>query len=113
MASIIDKLKKRKCYTITIDGEAVKLRSLTFGELSRLEGLPSNEKPGFMLGCALLEDDSTRAFSIADGETDAQFSKRVSDSIPDVPTDTLRAICDAVGKLAQNIPPQDTLVKNS
>lgn len=113
MTGVLDKLKKRRSYPVTIDGETVNVRSLTIGELQRMESVEGDDKAGFVLGCALLETDGQRSFIQGAEESDAEFGKRVLAASVDIPTDNLSALKDAINKLSNNIPPQETIRKNS
>lgn len=112
MASVIDKLKKRRSYPITIDGETFHIRAMTLGEMKRMESIDQEKAVGFMLGSALVEPDTTRSFPQAEGETDEAFADRVAETLADTPSDTIRAIGDRVQKLNHSMPSQESLAKN-
>jgi len=110
--AVLDKLKKRRCYSITVNDEQINVRSLSYGELARLDNVKTEVKPGFIVGCAVLEDDGSRAFSQAEGESDDDFATRVAAECPDVPSDTLRLLSDTIQKLNHSLPTQENLRKN-
>lgn len=114
MASVLEKLAKRRCYPITVqNGEPVHVRALTFGELRALESLPQQLSGGFIFGVGVVTDTGEQAIPILEGETHQQFAERVSDILVDheIPTDTLRDVNEAIIKLMK-VPPVEDIAKN-
>lgn len=109
--SMIDRLKKRRCYPVQIGEDTVYLRSMTLGEMDRTEKLPYDDRTGFVLACSLIQQDGTPEFSAITGETDAELSGRVIAAMSDVPDDNLRAIADAIQKL-RHTPTVESIAKN-
>ena len=110
--SILTQIKKRRSYPIDINGDKVSIRALTLGELSTLDSLPLDLKPGFVIGSALLQEDGSREFVPNEGEPPSDFSRRVTEACQDVPSDTIRLISEMANKLNHTVPTLENLRKN-
>lgn len=125
MASMIDRLKRRKCYPVTLPGqggEKIWVRALTIGEMRAVDSLPAELRAAFALGCAIVTDTGEQDMprgtvpgkSPGDGsapETNEEYATRVLSLLSDVPTDNLNTASEAIAKLRDQ-PPVEELVKN-
>ena len=107
MSSILDKMRKRRFYPVKIGDETIHVRSMTIGEMGRMEAVEAGFKTPFVVACCLLRDDGSQEFTKAgadvDGilETDTDFAKRVNDALADVQPETLKELCQAVGRIGE------------
>jgi len=109
--SMIEKLRKRRSYPVTIGEETVHVRALTEGE--RTEVLPFKSEDssfGFVIGCGLLNDAQEPEFVKAPGESPQDFGTRVLKEA-DLPTDTRTELATAILNLTSG-PKREALVKN-
>ena len=103
--SVLDKMKKRRCYPISLGDEKIHVRAMTLSELTRIDAIDADNRTGFMLGCCLVSDDGNPEFTKrpADGdqpaEDDNAFGKRVMDAMVDVDPPTIRAAIDGIAKV--------------
>lgn len=112
MSAVLDRLKKKRGYPVQIEGEEFFVRSLTIGELRRLEKVPTESKTGFLVGCALCDDaNGGQSFPKEGEEADEVWSARVSDLIADVPTETIRALSEGVASISKT-PRLEAVAKN-
>lgn len=110
--SVIDRLRKRRFYPVTIDGEQVHIRALLDSELkTAMEFKDDDESVGFAIGCSLLNEDRTPVFSQLTNETPKQFGARVL-AEADLPSDTKAELRDKIVKLSNGPPSEDDLKKN-
>lgn len=111
--SVIDKLRKRRAYPVTIGDEKVTVRSLLESEIDLLNSISGDaESYGVAIGCGLLEEDGSAAFTRAADEDAKAFGGRVLKSI-DMPTDTKKELGDKIMSLTINGPSVEKLEKNS
>lgn len=94
MSKTIEKLKRRKRVTITLDnGEEIAGRALTMKEISEADQLSDEHKGLFVLGLMLLEDDGSQ--SIPRGDLDAnQFAKHVESELAEVDMPTIAEVSE-------------------
>lgn len=111
MITVLDRLRKRRCYPVPEAGEGIFVRSLTRGELIRLGALEGDDKTDFVIGCVLVTQAGEPVFPKHSDETDAEFCARVKAAFLDVDTETVAQISAAVGRIGK-VPPPETLVKN-
>jgi len=112
MASIADRLRKRRFYPFTIDGETVHIRALLESELKEMKPFFNEEASfGYAIGCGLLNDDKSQAFSRLPDESPKSFGERVLAEM-DLPIDTRSDLVMAIVKLGQPHS-RETLLKNS
>jgi len=110
--SVIDKLRKRRAYQVTIGDEKVTVRSLLESEIDLLNTISGDaESYGVAIGCGLLEEDGSAAFVRAADEDAKTFGARVLKSI-DMPTDTKKELGDKIMSLTINGPSVEKLEKN-
>lgn len=111
-SSILGKLRKKRGFPVSVQGEDYFIRSLTLGELRRLESLPVESKTAFALCCALCANaEGQPAFPKDDAEDDAKWAQRIADDISDVPTETIRALSQAVADIGKPTSPA-SIAKN-
>ncbi len=60
MATIRERLQRRRCYPVPIGDEKFYVRALTIGEMKIFDELDDALKPGFMLACALVDDSGNQ-----------------------------------------------------
>jgi len=112
VSAVLERLRKKRGYPVTIDGETFYVRSLTIGELRRLDSLDAEAKTGFVVACALCADaNGGQELPQAEGESDATWALRVLTELADVPTETIRALSDGVAKIGKT-PALETVAKN-
>lgn len=111
MSKTLAKYRKRRAWPITVNGEEVQVRSPTGGEWTRSEAIVSDDKNAFLMGIISLEEDGTQLFPQHDGETDADFAKRVKAELSDVETEVIREVIQQMAKGA-NPPAIGAIVKN-
>jgi len=83
MASAIDKVRKRLKYPVDLDGDTVYVRALRGSEFRTAHQELANNDAGFgyAIGCGLLNDDGSQAFSVQPGESAEAFGNRVLDEL--------------------------------
>lgn len=111
MITVLDRLRKRRCYPVPEAGEGIFVRSLTRGELIRLARIEGDAKTDFVLGCVLVTEAGAPVLPPLEGESDADFCERVKTAFLDVDTETVSQITQAVGRIGK-VPPPETLRKN-
>ncbi len=112
MSETLNKLRKKRGFPVEIDGDTFHVRSLTLGELRRVETLKPADKTGFVIGCTLCTGDGGEPeFPKQDGEDDSAWAQRVVDELADVPTETIRTLSDRVASLGK-VPKTPDIVKN-
>lgn len=111
MSTILDRIKKRRCYPVEIAGGTVYVRALTRGELERVNKLPDELKTDFMIGCVLVEESGESVIPRNDGESDEEFCRRVAGHTADTDSETVSTILGAVSKIGKT-PPAETLAGN-
>lgn len=124
MSPVLERLRKKRAYPVKIDGDVFHVRSLTIGELRRLDAVSvmadstdsAEEKAqlrtGLFYALAICADETGEAaFPKLVDESDASLARRIKDEFSDVPLETLRAIGEAVQKIGQT-PKVETIVKN-
>lgn len=110
--SVVQKLRKRRAYTVTIAGESVLIRSLLNSEFDAImEFRDENESIGAAIGFGLLNDDETPAFTRLTDESSKAFGGRVLKDL-DVPLDTRKELSDKILKLTVEGPTVEKLEKN-
>ena len=110
--TLTEKLRKRRFYPVTIGEETVHVRRLTVDEAERVDGIENGLiKAFFMVGCCLLDESGTPAYSRNDDESDIQFAERVKVEGKDIPADTLADITAGIWK-ATKVPSPGTTSKN-
>lgn len=112
MPSIIDRLKKRRCYPIPIGDDRIHLRALTIDELKTVDTLPPELAVPFAIGSALVTDAGQSELPRLPEEPSQAYAERIVDSLKDTPLDTINAIRDGIKKLNSEPPPVEDLVKN-
>lgn len=119
--SVIQRLQRRRCYPVKIDGEDYHVRAMTIRELEILGSLPGECAAGWAVGCALVNSDRSAIFTLGTvvdektlesrPETNEEFARRVQDNLLDIGNDNMHELTAAIGKL-NRVPDQETLQKN-
>jgi len=113
--SVIDRLRKRRSYPIEIDGDTIKIRALLQSELKLAsEFRDDDESIGYAIGCAVLNDDGSQAFTplIKEvNESPKEFGARVLAEL-DMPSDTKAELTQKIMKLSQGPLKPEDLKKN-
>jgi len=113
MSSVLSRLKKKRGYPVEIDSETFFVRSLTSGELQRLDNLDAGYKTGFVVGCALCcEASGQQELPKAEGESDHDWATRVLSELADVPTETIRSLSDGVAAIGKTPATLEKIAKN-
>ena len=111
---MIEKLRKRRFYPVTIGDATVHLRGLLYSEHETAEEFgEAAESWGYAIGCCLMHDDGTEWFTrmVDVKETASDFGARVLREL-DLPDDTRAELIAAIVKLSQGPPKIETLAKN-
>tara|TARA_R110000868_G_scaffold25944_1_gene100510 strand:- start:2169 stop:2504 length:336 start_codon:yes stop_codon:yes gene_type:complete len=110
--SVIDRLRKRRFYPVTIDGEVIHIRALLDSELKTVSAFQNeDESIGFAIGCSLINEDKSDVFTIAADESAKQFGARVLAEI-NLPSDTKAELTSKILKLSNGPPSAEDLKKN-
>ena len=110
-AEILIKLRKKRGYPVVIDDETFHVRSLTIGELQRLDKLDATSKTGFVVGCALCTARGEPEFIRSADQTDAAWAEEVIQLLDDVPTETIRQLSEGVANIGK-MPTVKAILKN-
>lgn len=112
MSKVLERLKKKRGHAVPIGDETFYVRSLTVGELRRLDKIQPDERTGFIIGCALCDgEDGNQEVPRRDGEDDSQWAARVLEELADVPSESIKALADGVSAIGKPIS-IETIVKN-
>ena len=112
MSNALKRLRtRRKGVPVVIDDETYFVRSLTIGELQRLDALEPEKRTGFVIGCTLCDSDGQPEIYTDVGETDAEYSARVLIELSDVPSESIRQLSEGVAAIGK-VPAMATIVKN-
>jgi hypothetical protein len=112
MASVAERLRKRRFYPVKIDGEDVHVRALLESECAEFKPFHNDDASfGFVIGCGLLNEDKSPAFEREPDEKPQEFGQRVLAEL-DLPNDTRAELVVAIMRLAQP-PSRESLLKNS
>ncbi len=101
MATVSERLRKRRCYPLPIGDETLHVRAMTFAEIEVMESIGGNKvSEGYVIGKCLVEPDGTPCFEQGKDEKNEDFGKRVLvDS--EMPTDTAAELLEMVMKLTK------------
>jgi len=113
--SVLDRLRKRRCYTFAIGGQSVCLRALTHKEIELVSKFDDGSiGTSYIVGCCLLNEDESPAFVREPNESPEAFAKRVNQVLieSDLSTDTTSDLAAMAAKLSRggNV---EALAKNS
>jgi hypothetical protein len=112
MSETMAKLRKKRGAAVEVEGDTFHVRSLTLGELRRVDALPNEEKTGFVIGCTLCSGpDGEPEFPKQSDETDSAWAKRITEQLGDVSTDKIRLLSERVASLGK-VPKTSDIVKN-
>lgn len=94
--SVIERLRKRRCHEVEIDGESVKVTCITTGLIQQLRSSDDGMwTSGAVIGCGLLDDSGQRIFTQTEGESLEQFGDRVLLEL-DMPLPTVKLLVEAI-----------------
>lgn len=112
MSKVLERLRKKHGHPVTIEEETFHVRSLTIGELRRLDKLKPDERTGFIVGCSLCDGaDGAQSLPRAEGEDDTAWAARVLEELSDVPSESIKALADGVSAIGKPVA-LETIVKN-
>lgn len=112
MSGVIDKLRKRRFYPVTIGGETVHIRGMVFAEHKEVESFgDSAESWGYAIGCCLLNEDGTLVVSRQADESAKDFGARVLAEL-NLSDDTRGELIASIVKLSNGPPKIEALAKN-
>ena len=110
--SVIDRLRKRRFYPVTIDGETIHIRALLDSELALAEPFKYEQQSiGYAFGCALLNEDGSPVFTRETEESPQEFGDRVLQAM-NLPQDTKAELRDKIIHLSEGPLKPDDLKKN-
>lgn len=112
LSKALERYRKRRTFTASLDGEPGTFRTMTKGEAHRVSALPAELRTALVMAFCMLEDDGSYVFNPQPNETDEQFAARVELEISDIQTDKLRDINLAIAKVTR-LPDMEKLVGNS
>lgn len=112
MTSVVDKIRKRRNYKVTIGTDEVTLCALSLADRKRVDSLDEAlDKSFFAIGRGLCHDDGSEAFPRVPGEDDKTYAIRVQTELAEIPTDTFVEIAAAINRIG-SVPKLETLQKN-
>lgn len=112
MSKAIERLRKRRAYPVSLEGEEVLIRALLTSEAAELMAIKDDaESFGFALGCALVNDDRSPVFTRQPNESPIEFGSRVLAEI-DLPTDTRAELTEKILALSNGPKSLEQAVKN-
>ncbi len=107
----LDRIRKRRHYPMPFDGGEVHVRALTHSEIRIVRKFSDeDESAGFVIGCALLNEDGSEKFIRGQDEDPKAFGERVMNEI-DLPSDTSADLVKMITRLSQGSP-VDVIAKN-
>jgi len=108
---VMERLLKRRCSPLEIDGEKIYCRCLTIAEASKYKNLPEASRYAYAIGKALCNDDGSPVFEQGRDEGDEPFLQRMERQLGDVGQDVLMELMEHISKLT-SVPSRETLQKN-
>lgn len=137
MSNVLSNLRKKRGFPVVIDDDTFHVRSLTYGELLRIDSLfqsppasasetpeqfefrirQSFRKSAYMVGCALCSSElGGQQLPRNENETAVEWADRIITEFEEVESDKIRLLSEAVGKLSQGNRGKpvslETMVKN-
>lgn len=102
MATVTERVRKRLKYPVDLDGDIVYVRALRGSEFRTAHQELANNDAGFgyALGCGLLNDDGSQAFTRDPGESAEAFGNRVLDEL-DLSLDVRSYLTDKILRLSR------------
>ena len=95
----IDKIRKREKWPVKFGDDTVYVRDMLNSEKRAARSIDDAELRGyFMIGMMLLEEDGSRSYVRADGETPVDFATRVMNDMDDVPEAFQLSILETLAK---------------
>lgn len=112
MSSTAERLLKRSCCPVTINGEEFYVGGLTINERKQVDQIESPiTKNFFAVACGLREKDGTVSFPRSKDETHTDYAARIEQTLGDIETDTLIGLAKEVGRIGK-VPKQEVIAKN-
>jgi hypothetical protein len=111
MKSVLEKLLKRQAYPVEIEGETLFVRALTTGESLRVATFNETDKLVFALSRCMCGQDGSDLFPTYDGESDANYIKRMAATVNEFPQPLTERLTTAIGKVSK-VPSPEDLQKN-
>ena len=112
MSKVLAALRKQQSYTIEINGEPVLIRALRQSEMRDAKSIKDDEESfGLVIGFGLLNEDGSQLFARSEGESAADFGRRVLTEA-DLPTDNRLRLVQEILKLTNNPPNAERALKN-
>ena len=110
MSKVLERLSKKYGHPVTIGDETFHVRPLTIGEWRRSDKLESEQRTGFIVGCALCDGpDANQEIPKGPEEDDASWAARVLEALADVPSTTITQIINGI---SIKTPSVETITKN-
>lgn len=104
--SVIEKLRKRRCYPVVIDGESIHVRALTDAERKAALAIKDCEESfGCTIGYGLVNEDRSPVWTIQPDETAKDFGARVLTEAQ-MPDDTRTQLVQVIFKLTTGPTPE-------
>lgn len=101
MSSVLQRLRKRRAYPVSIGEDTVYVRALTTAEVEALVKLEGSTQIAFTLGCALVNDAGEPEFPRQSGESFEAFANRVLPEFADLPQDVLTVLSQGIDKVSK------------
>jgi hypothetical protein len=114
LSSVIERLRKRRCYPILLDGEQIHIRALLTSELQTISSIAKGNDDsaiGFAFGCSVLHADGTQVFQRTATESDVEFGTKILVEL-DLPLDTKAELTGKIMRLSQGPIDHEQLKKN-
>lgn len=111
MASVFDRIARRKAYPVEMNGGTIFVCEPTFKQVKRVQKLEGDAATGMALACCIVNEDGSEVFAQAEGEDDAAFAVRVLDEASVLTPSELKTIQEAIFRLISPAN-QDELTKN-
>lgn len=110
--SVIQRVQKRRKYPITVDGDTIYLRTLSYEDAELIDTITEPvDKLFYAVGQAMIEDSGEPAFPPIAGETPSEFAARAKAALKGMGQDTLKEISEAITKITK-APSTEAIVKN-
>ena len=114
MSSVLDKIRRRRCYPVDLEhGETVHVRPLGGWDKLAINSLESpDEQLAYSIGRCLVNEDAERVMDRNADESAKEYIARVRLFTEDLSYADLAALATAISKVTK-VPAAETLLKNS
>jgi hypothetical protein len=112
--SVVDQLRKRRAYPMTIGDVIIYIRAMTEGEwVTAMAFRDDDASLGYAIGKGWVLETGEAVYSQVPDETAQAFGERVLTDA-DLPTDTRTELAQAIVRLSQAVKPKtmDSMAKN-